>query len=473
MFEITCELKNDGKVPLYLQLYDYFKQEIQSGRISAHSKLPSTRRLSQHLGTSRNTIDAAYQQLLAEGYVRSAARRGLFVEKLYLYSEQAAPVVSGLTTSDNNSTTDDALHTAEFDFRQDGVDLDCIPLRAWKKLSSQTFSEEHLHLCLNGDSQGEPELRQEIADYLFQSRGVNCLPEQVVIGTGNQYLLTLLCSLIGRDKAYAVEEPGFHRARAVLENTGLECLSVPLDEHGIDITALRKSQAQVAYVTPSHQFPFGTIMPIARRRELIQWAKDTQGFIIEDDYDGEFRYLGKPIPALQGLDEGGRTLYLGTFSKALFPSMCVSYMVIPPALLADYRDKFSLYKQTVPRAQQYTLARFMQEGYWERHLNRVRNHYKKKRAFLMEVLEQEMDARLCIRSSESGLHILLAPNNGMSECELIETAAQKGVGVYPISAYYHDDIPTRSEPLILLGFGVIPTSEIEMGIRKLNAAWFG
>jgi len=516
MLEITCVLNSKEGNPLYLQLYTYLKQEIQSGRIPPHSKLPSQRRLSQHLSASRNTVDAAYQQLLVEGYVRSEPRRGLFVEDLNLDvaiatgTNSTEGLCKGLQKVLSSAEAVQKAHSS-YDFRQDGVDLECVPLKTWRKLMSQTLQEEHLSLCLNGDPQGESKLRQAIAHYLFQSRGVNCQPEHIVIGAGNQYLLTLLCSLVGRDKVYALEEPGFHRARAVLKNEGVQCVSIPLDEKGTDVVALRASGAKVAYVTPSNQFPVGTIMPIARRRELIQWAKDLEGFIIEDDYDGEFRYQGRPIPALQGLDEEERTIYLGTFSKSLFPSLCISYMVLPPSLLGAYKEQFSFYKQTVPRAQQHSLARFMEEGHWDRHLSRVRNHYKRKRLILLEVLEHTMGEHLDITDSESGLHILLAPKNDMSEDELISSAARAGVKIYPTSVYYHNaqtsNIQPSSKqaeshrsnrccsqshhqthshsshqshghsqdhghPLVLMGFGAIPLEEAKVGVEKLKQAWF-
>ncbi len=471
MLEITCVLDYKKQDPIYIQLYDYIKKEIQSGRIPINSKLPSQRKLANHLQISRNTIDAAYQQLLAEGYIRSEPRKGLFVEEFQsrnIITKKSHNSVVHLDSLLLESHHNDMI---QYDFKQDSIDLEHFPSKVWRKLSSQSFNKELDQLYLNGDSQGELELRKSIAEYLFQSRGVYCLPEQIVIGAGTQYLLTMLCSLIGRDVTYGVEEPGFHRARLVLKNEGVNCRSVPLDKKGVNITSLLESDVKVIYVTPSHQFPYGTIMPVSRRMELIQWAAENGGYIIEDDYDGEFRYQGKPIPALQGLDNYGNIIYLGSFSKSLFPSICISYLVLPPSLMAGYQEKFSHYKQTVARGHQHTLTLFMREGYWERHVNKIRNIYKRKHALLLETITHIMGNKVNIIGAESGFHILLEPKNNMTEDELVHSAKNYGVKVYPISTYY-DEAPIHKKPLILLGFGEIPETDIKKGISKLNKAWF-
>lgn len=465
MLEITCVLDTNREDPLYIQLYDYLKKEIQSGNISANRKLPSQRKLANHLDISRNTIDAAYQQLLAEGYIRSEPRKGLFVEVFqssnFMIKKQHTPTMTKKNKKDSVPI--------QYDFKQESIALEYFPTKVWKKFVAQAFDQEQLYF--NGNHQGEFELRQSITEYLFQSRGVHCLPEQIVIGAGTQYLLTILCSIIGRDAFYGVEEPGFHRARLVLKNEGVRCISIPLDEKGIDITALKKSNVTAVYVTPSHQFPYGTIMPISRRMELIRWANENNRFIIEDDYDGEFRYQGKPIPSLQGLDNNGNIIYLGTFSKSLFPSISISYMVLPTALANSYHEKFASYKQTIPRAHQYALTLFMKEGHWERHLNKIRTIYRKKRAFLLENISSVMNDKVNVIGEESGLHILLEPKNNMTEQELIHSARNHGVKVYPISTYYNEP-PTTENPVILLGFGGITEENIQKGIQRIYDAWF-
>lgn len=470
MLEITPTLDISRKEPLYIQLYDYIRNEIQSGIIPPLSKLPSQRKLAEHLNVSRNTIDAAYQQLLAEGYIKAEERKGFFVDEIK--NELFLPTDKG------NNALCMKIHSTEikdpppirYDFKHGNVDLIHFPYEIWRKLTIQSLYSDHSHLLLNGDPQGEISLRRHISEYLYQSRGVRCSAEQIVIGAGTQYLIGLLCCMIGREVSYGLEEPGFHRARFVLNDYGVAIKPINLDEKGISITELRKSRAKVAYVTPSHQFPFGTVMPISRRMELIEWARKVNGFIIEDDYDGEFRYQGRPIPSLQGLDKHGNVIYIGTFSKFLIPSIRLSYMVLPPSLLTLYKDKFLVYKQTVSRFHQHSLELFMENGYWERHINKVRNIYKKKRAVLLTAIKNIMGEQVQVIGAEAGLHVLLKPNNHMSEDELIESAEKKGVKVYPVSIYYKNPLSSQS-PKVLLGFSGLSENEIYEGITLLQRAW--
>lgn len=467
LIEITCLLDVNSPISLYIQLYQYLKNEIQNENIAANAKLPSQRKLAQHLNISRNTVDSAYQQLLVEGFIRSEPRRGLFVEKFQNNQFVTLRQSHSRPTNKKNQATKDVI----YDFRQDSIDLELVPTTLWKKLMSSSLQKESSQLYLNGDQQGEYELRKQIADYLFQSRAVYCQPEQIIIAAGTQYLLTLLCSLLGREITYAVEEPGFHRAREVLKNEGVNVQSIPLDAQGINLHKLKASHAKIVYVTPSHQFPTGSIMPITRRMTLIEWANANESFIIEDDHDGELRYQGRPIPSMQGLDKNHRIIYLGTFSRSLFPSICVSYMVLPEPLISKYKDKFSAYKQTIPRIHQHTLAMFLEAGHFGRHINRIRTAYKRKYDTLLMCITRFMGNKVEIISSESGLHILLSPRNHMTEAELIQSAKQAHVRVYPTSVYYTTSV-WKENPTILLGFGGLSLEEIEKGIIQLNKAWF-
>lgn len=471
MLEMTPALDSSGLEPLYIQLYEYIRQEIQNGTIKPHSKLPAQRRLADHLQVSRNTVDAAYQQLLAEGYIRSEARKGLFVVELNHDLFAAHHPTERASLREKTGVPDKRRPEIWYDFNQGHIDLLHFPYEVWRKLTAQALYADQSGLFFTGDPQGELPLRRQIAAYLYQSRGVRCAAEHIIIGAGTQYMLSLLCMMIGRNVAYGIEEPGFHRARFVLEDCGVKRIPVPLDDYGISVATLRKSDAAVVYVTPSHQFPTGTIMPVPRRMELIEWAKEKDGLIIEDDYDGEFRYQGKPVPSLQGLDPHGNVVYLGTFSKSLIPSIRLSYMVLPPALLTRYHERFVLYKQTVSRLHQHTLTLFMEQGHWERHINRVRNRYKKRRAVLLSSIKNNMGNRVHVIGADAGLHVLLEPDNGMSERELIVSAEQEGVKVYPVSIYY-DKIPAAMRPRVLLGFGGLDENDIEEGIMRLHRAWF-
>lgn len=465
MIEITPVLDNKNGKPLYIQLANYIKQEILSGRIKPKEKLPSKRNLSNYLGLSLNTIQSAYEQLCAEGYIESKPRKGLFV-----------------TTFDNDiifnqrdfekleSKSKQVQVNAKIDFNSGKVDLEHFPYAIWRKLTIQSLYEDQGELFYNGNPQGELLLREQIAAYLFASRGVRCSAEQIIIGAGTQVLIGLLCMLIGKEHIYALENPGFHRTRMTLQDLGVHTVSIPLDEDGMNINQLKNTNANVVYVTPSHQFPYGMIMPISRRMDLLKWAEEKNGYIIEDDYDGEYRYKGKPIPSLQGLDTKENVVYLGTFSKSLIPSIRISYMVLPSSLMKKYQEHFTIYKQTVSRLHQDTLYRFMKNGLWQSHLNKMRTLYRKKHSTLMLAVKNYLGEKVNIIGEKSGLHIVLEVKNSMEEDELINTAMNVGVKVYPLSIYYNGTIGSLG-CRILLGFGGVSETEINTGIRLLKEAW--
>lgn len=472
MLEITPTLEVKKKVPIYIQLYEYLRKEIQNKNILPHSKLPSQRKLADYLNVSRNTVDAAYQQLIAEGYIRSEERKGLFVEEIRHELFTDSNTVNIEEEQHNNfNHQENQSPKIEYDFKYGDIDLTHFPFKLWRRLTMKSINTEKDQLLLYGNPQGEFELRKHIAKYLYQSRGVKCSEEQIVIGAGTQYLLGMLCKMIGRELVYGMEEPGYDRVRLIFKDYGRTVKPIHLDKNGIDVNELTESQAKVAYVTPAHQFPLGTVMPISRRLELIEWAKDNGGFVIEDDYDSEFRYEGKPIPALQSLDLYGNVVYMGTFAKSLIPSLCLSYMVLPKKLLVKYNNKFIGYKQTVSRLHQHTLKLFMESDDWSRHLNRVRNIYKKRHNALLTSIKVNMNEQVGIIGSDSGLHVILEPRNNMTEKELIATAKEKGVSVYPVSSFY-EQIPTQKYSQVLLGFAGLNEDRINEGVHLLSEAWF-
>lgn len=465
MLEMTPNLNSEE--PLYLQLYNYIKAEIQNGNISAQSKLPSQRSLAKHLQISRNTVDAAYQQLLAEGYVVSKEREGLFVVDLEKGYFQANPhhFEPQLTTQHKQERL-----AIKYDFNYGDINLKDFPFKIWRKLTMQSLDEEQAQLLLYGDPQGELELRNYMETYLYEARGVQCSADQIVIGAGLQFLMGIVCNLIGRNELFAMEDPGYYRVRHLFKDNAIKVKPISLDNHGIHIDQLRKNKIKAVYVTPSHQFPLGTVMPISRRLALLEWAKEENAYIIEDDYDGEFRYAGKPIPALQGLDSNDRVIYMGTFSKSLIPSIKLSYMILPRKLINIFHRN-NYYVQTVSRLHQHTLQLFMESGHWERHLNKTRNSYKRRYEALLKAIHQTFGKNVQIYGASSGLHILLEPNNKMSEEELIDTAEMAGVRVYPTSIFYAN--PSILQPAkVLLGFANLAEEEIDMGIKLLNNAWF-
>lgn len=465
---MILNLNTFSKIPMYVQIYKHIIKEIQTGRFQAGEKLPSKRKLAVDLNISQQTVESAYQQLIAEGYVESRPRSGIYVASL---PETDWPLSPPLRTS-KEAIMNPVREPAEIDFSHGKIDLSSFPLPLWRRLTNETFQHSDDSIFLNGDPLGELKLREEIASHLYQARGVVCQAEQVIIGAGTQYLLHLIHTLLGRHTRYGIENPGFHRTRAVWDNAEALYVPVPLDEEGVIINKLQEQNIEAVYITPSHQFPLGNIMPVKRRIELLQWASQNNSFIIEDDYDGEFRYEGKPIPALQGLPYGNEhVIYLGTFSKTLLPSLRLSYMVLPYTLMLKFQKQLQIYKQTVSRLHQETLYLFMKKGHWQTHLNKMRTKYRKKQHQLIQTIHSYFGEKIQIRGENSGLHVLLEIKSAVSETELIELAAENQVIVYPVSHYYAEG--KSPVPTVLLGFGGLNESEIEEGIRRLKEAWFG
>ncbi|WP_419882970.1 PLP-dependent aminotransferase family protein [Peribacillus sp. B-H-3] len=357
-----------------------------------------------------------------------------------------------------------------YDFSHGGVDAGSFPYTVWRRISSELLVRDQSRLLFSGEYQGELSLRKELSRYLYHSRGVRCTPGQIIVGAGTQYLMMLLNLLIDKNAKIGVEDPGFHRTRAAFEHGGKMLIPLPLDEHGLKVNELKKTNANLVYVTPSHQFPYGMMMPLKRRKELLEWAQMQDGYIIEDDYDGEFRYSGKPIPSLQGLDADGRVIYLGTFSKSLIPSLRVSFMVLPQNLIEKNRGKLSVYKQTVSRFHQLTLYRFMKNGCFENHIHRIRTIYRKKHEVLLSSVRTHLGNRAEITGEKSGLHILLRIKDPRTEDFFINRALDYGVRVYPASIYYINQ--RGAYPEVLLGFGGLAECEIEEAIKRLADAWF-
>ncbi len=412
---------------------------------------------------SKNTVEAAYEQLLAEGYIESISRKGYFVCKV----EQMMDVEGSEAEVEEIPFREEHYI---FDFTQTGVDTNTFPFTTYRKFINDVWQPRNNELLFLGHPQGELSLREEIANYLYESRGVRCSASQIVLGAGTQILVKLLFQLL-KGSNYAVENPGYHRKMVVFEQGEERVQMLSLDKDGICMADLENSDANVVFVTPSHQFPYGMIMPITRRTQLLQWAqKEDDRYIIEDDYDSEFRYSGKPIPALQGLDTDGKVIYMGTLSKALLPSLRMSYIVLPKNLIKKYQKEYLFYTQSVSRMDQEVVRKFLHEGYWEKHIHKMRVVYRKKRDRLVFEIEKYFSNLVEVIGEDSGLHILLKVHNGMREEELIKAAAKYSIKIYPVSTYYKDG--TAPENVVLLGFAILSEEEIAKAIQLLHKAWF-
>lgn len=463
MFELTIRLDSQDARPLYEQIYEYLKEEIQNGGLPCKERLPSTRKLAQYLEVSRSTVTLAYEQLLSEGYIDNRPGSGFFVndlEGLYRISASADFPME---------TTDEKPETFLYDFSPSGVDLESFPYNIWRKISRGLLMEHNEAFYRLGNPEGEEELRNTIAAYVHQARGVHCSPRQIIIGAGNDYLLMLLNAILGEKRTYALENPTYRKAYDIFTILGQRVKTVEMDGQGMEVEALEKSGADIAYVMPSHHYPLGTVMSAGRRFALLKWAAaEKDRYIIEDDYDSEFRYKGKPIPALQGFDNSDRVIYLGTFSKSIAPAIRISFLILPNGLMKRYKERGRRFSSTVSRMDQKVLAEFIREGYYERHLNRMRSIYKSRHDTLLECLKPLTD-KITVHGEFAGTHLLLTLENGMKEEEAIARAEKAGVRIYGLSTYYIGKKPDKDT--VILGYANMGEQKIRQAVRLLTDAW--
>lgn len=461
-------LDTNKKEPMYQQLYNQIKADICKGELLTEEKLPSTRLLAEQLEISRSTVDMAYGQLQSEGYIIAKPYRGFFVEKnedLFLVINHDKKKNIG---EDLNDRQEEKIG---FDFSPNGIDRDGFPLSTWKTLYRGVLKDYGNELYTQGNSFGEEKLREEIANYLYVSRGVFCKKEQIVVGAGNDYLLMLLNIVFKQFvDVIGMSNETYLKAYHIFQAYHMNVKPLSMDRHGILLNELEEKNIQVLYTMPSHHFPTGIVMPIGRRMELLKWANEKENrYIIEDDYDSEFRYKGRPIPALAASDTQGKVIYMGTFSKSLAPAIRISYMVLPLDFIENFRDNFNFFSSSVSRLDQMTLYHFMKDGYFERHIHRMRKKYRLKRNYLLKQLEQ-LEKDFEISGEDAGLHLVLTDRKGRSEEQLIKEAEKNGIKVYGASKYrieYSEQAPAT----ILIGYAENEVNEITEGIQKLKKSW--
>ncbi|MFJ5770472.1 PLP-dependent aminotransferase family protein [Psychrobacillus sp. NPDC093180] len=458
MRNIIFALNDDS--PKYKQIYEQLKLLIERGDIQPDKQLPSIRQLAESLHVSRNTTLTAYDLLVAEGYVRGEGRRGYFVNEIEPISLTEALIAP-------NKKQTKSVTPVHIDFRAGAVDQAHFPLKIWRRISNQvlTFQESFLY----GDPFGELCLREQIAIYLLHSRGVKTDANAIIIGSSTQQMLIQLGHILKEDySSVIVEDPGYDGAREAFHFHRLTLEALPVYETGADFSQLEQMKSQVIYVTPSHHSPIGVSMSIQQRQMLIQWANKRDGYIIEDDYDSEFRYTQQPFPALASIDSS-RVIYLGNFSKSFLPGIRLSYMVLPQTLLSRYKQQFLHFESTSSLLSQLTMAKFIEEGEWNRHIKRMRLVYKRKMQHIVSALKERFKQHISIVGEQSGLYVLAKVHLKYSEEELIERASLAGVKVYPTSLYFINI--NTSEPMIKLGFSNLSSDEIDRGIELLKKAW--
>jgi GntR family transcriptional regulator/MocR family aminotransferase len=456
-------IQNTENLPLYEAVYQQLREGIRAGLLSG--RLPSKNRAAAQLKVSKITIEQAYNQLKAEGYIQARPRSGYFVEFKHAQNEaknsQPEPVF-----------TEESKAEFAYDLSTYAVSAESFPFAVWSRLSRKVLSEEGANLVNSTPSKGILRLRQQIALYLQSYRDIQVHPEQILVGAGTEWASSLFFLLLGgAHKRFAIENPGYGKIWRILAAHGLQLARISMQEDGLDLAELRRAKPDVVHITPSHHFPLGTVMPVRQRQALLELAEQLDFHIIEDDYDSEFRFGGRPIPALKSLDGAGRVIYINTFAKSLAPSLRISYMVLPPLLLEKYERELSFYSCTVPGFEQYVMASFMGEGHFSRHLNRMKTLYKKKHDTLLEALgKSAFGHRMRISGKNAGLHFLLQLTGALSEKEMLERALKQGIRINGLSEFYSQKkgIPRST---VVIGFARLPDDAVPELVRKLEIAW--
>ncbi len=484
--DVVIDLAEDGKGPAYQRLAEAIRGGILSARFRPGEKLPPTRTLASNLSLARNTVLEAYEQLIAEGYLTARHGSGTFVardlpDRAFRAPQPTSPRGPARPAPSQRMSafgrrvleveTDFAVpyergrQQSPYEFRYGTPSLDEFPIDAWRTLTKRVLDYPPAELMGYGPTEGLPQLRESLARYLQRSRGVRCTADQVIIVNGSQQALDLAARvMLDPGDRVVMEEPGYQGARAVFKSSGAELVPVRCDNEGIVVKDMPRD-ARAAYVTPSHQFPLGCVMSASRRLELLAWAEASDAVIIEDDYDSEFRYEGRPLAALQGLDESGRVIYTGTLSKVLLPALRLGYMVAPPRLQPAVTGAKWLTDRHVALLYQAVLALFIDEGHFERHLRRMRKVYERRRAALLESFDREFGSRAVITGTESGMHVLVRLEEIVDSDGFISRAREMGVGVYGAEPYYALEPPTRAT--FMMGYSSVSEDGIREGIRRL------
>lgn len=432
---LTYELDKACDEPLYVQIYEKIKGSIEQGTIKSGEKLPSKRSFAAQLGVSVITVENAYDQLIAEGYIKSEPKKGYFAEKVII-NPQTSKVWD--------------KETVRQTVGERSCENEMFPFTTWAKLMREELSGNQRSLLTKPPFEGVYELRLAISRHLEQFRNIKASPEQIIIGAGTEYLYMLMNILFGNSYVFAVEEPGYSKIAEIYANYGIKCERIPVACDGIDTDYLKKVKTDIIHISPSHHFPTGVITSVSKRYSLLEWAsRSPDRFIIEDDYDSEFRLSGKPIPSMYSIDVTDKVIYMNTFSKSLASTIRISYMVLPPSLLTKFREKLGFCSCPVSTFEQYALARFISEGYFEKHINRMRVHYKKCRSLLFEKMGRyDIFKHSVISGEDSGLHCVVKFTCELSDEELLEKVSSLGFKAAMMKKYYHVGLPNDLHTLI-------------------------
>ena len=457
---LTYDLNKRGNTPLYDYLYQCIKQDIIQGELKPGERLPSKRTLARHLSVGVITVANAYAQLLTEGYVESQEKRGYFVRSIGDYRvKKEAPALESKEPVEKEFLVD---------FKANRISLQNFPIATWNRLMRETLSLQNESLLKTVPYNGLYELRKAIADYLAANRAMQVQPSQIIIGAGTEYLYGRLMQMFGRSCSFAIEDPGYKKLAAISASFGNPWQYIPIDDFGMKVDVLEASGAEVVHLSPANHFPTGIVMPIKRRLELFNWVNRRTGrYIIEDDYDSEFRYTGRLIPPLYAQDTRNKVIYMNTFSKSLVPSLRISYMILPPQLLHRYEETMSFYSCTVSSFEQYTLASFIAQGYFERHLNRMKKYYREQRSLILQALKASPLAPIArVYERNAGTHFLLTVATRLTEEQVKKAALASNMSLSFFSDYSSHPLQQEGCTLVI-NYAGIARDKLEVVIRKL------
>ena len=488
---LTYSFADIGSDSLYEHLYKCIKNDIKKGVLEKNEKLPSKRSLAKNLGISVITVENAYAQLLAEGYIYSIAKKGYYVSDIksgYIWDSSAMENEREKTSIKNGvehinlvkekmcDRIDEEFAISQArtegryiaDFTKNRMISDMFPFTIWTKLIRQVLSEQQNALMTNPPSGGAMELRRAIAKHLKEFRGMIVAPEQIIVGAGTEYLYGLIIQLLGMDKKYGVEDPGYDKISKIYRCHGVKQDYIGMDEYGVIPSQISEKKIDILHITPSHHFPTGIVMPISRRYELLGWAnQDEERYIIEDDHDSELRLNGQPIPALQSIDVSEKVIYINTFTKTLSSTVRISYMVLPEKLLDKFYKTLFFYSCTVSNFEQYTLAKFIDEGCFEKHINRMRKYYSDKRKKLfLAIKKSKLNKYVTVHEEDAGLQFLMEIKTKYSDEEFVRRAAKEGIKMSPLSGFYHLK-ENRTEHIFVMNYLGVEESNIEKTVEKL------
>ena len=460
---------SESNGPIYKTLYQFILEDIQQGKLKANEKLPSKRTLARNLGISIISVEGAYDQLMSEGYIYSLPKRGYFVseiENLVHLKTKSVPKAASknLLPPEEAEKKDDY-----FDFSSNRIENTNFPFSIWAKIIRETISQKERELLEVSPCGGVRELREAIANHLESFRGMSVNPDQIIVGAGTEYLYGLLIKLLGNDKTYCIENPGYKKLKKIYENNNATCIPVEMDEQGLSVEKLRAAGGQIAHISPTHHFPTGICMLASRRYEMLAWSNESKtNYIIEDDYDSEFRQKGKPVPPLFSMDVFGKVIYMNTFSKSLTSTIRISYMILPEKLAQDFYEKLSFYSCTVSTFEQYTLAAFISQGFFEKHINRMRLHYGRKRARIIELIKRHFSENQCrIIENNSGLHFILEFNTKLSDQEFKERLKENKILISSITDFEMSE-ERQDKHQFILNYSSIDINKLDKIMKKIK-----